>query len=653
MSLKLSHKITEIPGVGPKLAEKFTRLNIRTIGDILNHFPTRYIDTSKIIPICDITKTEDIQTVKGELLKISNFKSKRGMKMTSATIADQTAKIDILWFNQHFLTRTLKPGQQIFISGTVDFSKKPQFISPLYEVAKKYKEPTHLARISPTYPQTEGLTSKIIRKIFKTLELEQELWAEIEDNLPEKIKLKNKLIDKREAYRILHFPESLEEIDKARERMAFGEMYAVIKKMQQQKKNQIKYHAPSIKNNKKLISDFLKELTFTPTAAQERSIDEVLSDLEKEVPMHRLLEGDVGSGKTLVAVCAALNCTSRNFQTAILAPTQVLAEQHYKTFVKFLPWLKEEFQLVTSTTKKAEPKKILIGTHAILHHSEELIKNLGLVIIDEQHRFGVKQRDFLSEFTKEFPDQKVPHVLTMTATPIPRSLALTLFGDLEISVIDEMPKGRIPVDTHLVPKSKRNDSYNWIRKQIKDGGQAFVICPLVEESEKLEVKSATEEYKRLANEVFPDLKVELLHGRIKPQEKEKILDDFKNKKFDILVSTAVVEVGIDIPNATVIVIEDAERFGLAQLHQFRGRVGRSDKKSYCLLFTESDSADAIERLNYFASTNKGLAIAEYDLERRGPGEVYGTKQAGIPDLKFASLMDIELISRVKRAIETI
>ncbi len=694
-----SSKITEIPGIGQSKAELFARLGIVKVKDLVEYYPFRYEDTTKITDIVDLIPSEDKQTVQGTIETIKNFRTRNGKKLTSATVADETGEIEILWFNQHFLVKILKPGRKVLLNGKVDGTSKLKLISPTYEIISDYYDPTHLGRITPVYPETKGLTSKFLRKILKDIDTHVGIKNFVKEKIPTEIVEEEKLLSKDETLKILHFPENMEDVRCARDRMAFEEIYEILEKVQKEKKKQAKYKAPQIKTERKLITHFLENLPFEPTKDQLQSINEILKDLEEEVPMHRLLEGDVGSGKTLVAIAATLNTVSQGYQVAVLAPTQVLAEQHYKTFIKFAPWAKDDILLVTGNTTKFEKRKtcgeqsrttkngkseprasksisssleprtsnlatILIGTHAILHQADNLLENLGLVIIDEQHRFGVKQRDFLTEFIKEWGVKtplirgedptgqggyrKLPHVLSMTATPIPRSLALTLYGDLEISAIEEMPAGRIPVDTHVVPEEKRSASYDWVRKQVKDGGQAFVICPLVEESEVIDVKSATAEFEKLSKKVFPDLKVELLHGRIKGEEKERILTDFKNQKFDILVSTAVVEVGIDIPNATVIIIEGAERFGLAQLHQFRGRVGRSDKKSYCLLFTNSESEDAVDRLHFFAKTQKGLEIAEYDLKRRGPGEVYGTKQSGIPDLKFANLLDLKLIKRVKK-----
>lgn len=651
MDISPTNRIEVLHGVGENTAKKFHRLGIQNIKDLLFHFPSRYEDTSKIKNITDLEATDELQTVQGKIISIKNIFTRNRKKLTTAKVADTTGGIEVLWFNQHFLTKILKLGTIVLLSGKYD-AKTKKLISPKYEPISEYREPTHLARITPIYPETKGLTSKFLRKIIKDLFTYTNIEKIAKEKLPKRILDENDLISLPEAMQFLHFPEKFDEVEKGKDRIAFGEIYNILKKVERQKQKQSKYKAEPILTNQKLVNDFLNNLTFKPTNAQIRCIDEVLEDIASERPMNRLLEGDVGSGKTLVAATAALNTLSNEFQTAILVPTQVLAEQHYKTFMSFLPWLEDEIALVTRNKKldASFKKKIVIGTHAILHQAYNLFDNLGLVVIDEQHRFGVKQREFLSEFVKNIGEKNkiLPHVLSMTATPIPRSLILTLYGNLELSIIDEMPEGRIPVETHVVPNAKRKASYEWIRKEVKKGGQVFVICPLVEESDKLQVKSVKEEYKRLSEKVFPELKVTLLHGKVKPAEKEKILIDFKNKKTDILVSTSVIEVGIDIPNATVMVIEDAERFGLAQLHQFRGRVGRSNKKSYCLLFT--DNGQALNRLQFFASTNEGLKIAEFDLKSRGPGEVYGTKQSGIPNLKFASLMDLDLIKRVKKSL---
>lgn len=659
MQIKPNDPISKLDGIGPQKVELFQKLGIKTIKDLLNHFPFRYEDTSKVITIENLQFIDEIQTIRAEIISIKNFYTKNGKKLTTAIVADNTAQVEAIWFNQHFLTQILRPGRKVLLSGKMDLSEKPKLISPKYELVWKSREPAHLARITPVYSETKGLTSKLIRKIFKDIDSFWGIEKLISETLPQKIIKQNGLISLPQAYKFLHFPQKKSEIEQGKKRMAFEEIYQILTKAESQRKNNVNLKSPKIKQNKKLVENFLKNLEFTPTHAQIRSINETLSDTEKSTPMNRLLEGDVGSGKTLVAMAAILNAISDNFQTVILAPTQVLAKQHFETFKQFTPWLKKDLALITADSKQQEKfkkEKIVIGTHAILYQAAELFENLGLVVIDEQHRFGVRQREFLTEFVKDLQqnkrkDVKVPHVLTMTATPIPRSLALTIFGEIEISVIDELPPGRIPIQTHVVPNEKRKASYKWIKEQVKQDGQIFIICPLIDASEKIQVKSAIAEYEHLSKNIFPELKIALLHGKIRSEEKNKILADFKNRQYDILVSTAVVEVGIDIPDATVMVIEGAERFGLAQLHQFRGRVGRSDKKSYCLLFTENESVKTLERLKYFASTNNGMNIAEYDLKRRGPGEVYGIKQAGIPELRFANIMDLELIKRVRKAIE--
>lgn len=646
-------KIESIPGIGPSTAKKFQKLGIKTVQDLLYHFPFRYEDTSKIIHISELIPSDDAQTIQCEIVSIKNIFTRNRKKLTSAKVKDagENSIIEVIWFNQHFITRVLKPGSSVLLNGKYD-PKTKKLISPQYEVISEHWDPLHLARITPIYPETKGLTSKFIRKTFNHLFSFENVEQIIQDEVETDILSKNQLISLSEAISKLHFPENEEDLRKGRERIAFDELYKILKRVEQQKKIKASYSSHKIPKNIEIIQNYLENLEFEPTNAQRRCINEVIEDMEKDRPMSRMLEGDVGSGKTLVASAVTLNAISNEFQTAILAPTQVLAEQHFKTFKDFLPWLEDEILLITGNTKKQsdKKKKIIIGTHAILHQAYDLFDNLGLVIIDEQHRFGVKQREFLTESikTKQRKNNFLPHVLSMTATPIPRSLILTLYGDLEISLLDEMPEGRIPVQTFLVPESKRADSYKWVQEEIGRGGQAFVICPLIEESEKLQIKSVKKVYDNLSTKVFPNLKIALLHGKVKPNEKEKILRDFKNKQYDILVSTSVIEVGIDIPEATMMIIEDAERFGLAQLHQFRGRVGRSDKKSYCLLFTNSDQAQ--ERLQFFASTNDGLEIAEYDLQSRGPGEVYGIKQSGIPDLKFANLMDLDLIKRVRESL---
>jgi len=649
MVLKPNLSVSFLPGVGEKVEIKLNRLGIFTIKDLLEHYPFRYEDTTNVVEIADLEPSSNPQTIAIELVSIKNFYSRNGKQLTEAVVADQTASMKVLWFNQHFLTRILKPGKNYLLSGKLNDQKTPTLLSPKYEFLKDDFESDSAGSITPIYPETEGISSKFIHKLIKTVLKYTSISELLKEDIPKTKIAKAVIMQRGEAVKGLHFPTDLEGVEEAKNSIAFREIYAILKDVQKLKKERERFKAQVVPTNTELVDKFLDELPFKPTKDQLTTIKEINEDLGTESPMNRLLEGDVGSGKTLVAMAAILNIVSNDMQAAIIAPTQVLAEQHYKTFAEMLPWLLEEIELVTGNSKPSVfQKKIIIGTHAVLHQAQKLFNNLALVIIDEQHRFGVKQREFLTEYMKTTQqNEKVPHILSMTATPIPRTMVLTLYGDTDLSVIKTKPKGRIPVDTFMVSENKRNDSYNWISEQVQNGGQVFVICPLVEESDKIQVKSAKAEFERL-KDVFPDLKIELVHGKVKPVEKEKILQDFKDQKFDILVSTAVVEVGIDIPNATVILIESAERFGLAQLHQFRGRVGRSDKKSYCLLFTESDTAQ--QRLEYFSNHNDGLKIAEFDLQNRGPGEVYGTKQAGIPNLKFANLLDLEFIKWVKEFV---
>jgi len=732
----LSDPVTTIPLVGKNYANRLKKLGIETIEDLLHHYPFRYEDFSQFRKISELRAGETV-TIKVQVLKIENVYTKYGKRLTKAVVADETGELRVVWFNQPYLIRNIKRGDLINLSGRLsEFDRKPAFVSPEYEIlnASNLKSKTiHTGRLVPIYPETHGITSKWLRsRINVAIQPFNHLAIEEIEFLPDEVRARHNLVDLKSAINQIHFPRNQTEIDEAKKRLAFDELFlmqlqALKRRADWQKKPLAKKF--SILNFQFSIQKFIDSLPFKLTNAQTRAIDEILKDLSKDVPMNRLLEGDVGSGKTIVATVAIYATYLNGFQSALMAPTEVLAEQHYKTISELLePFgVKVALRTGSHTRMSANEKRmkankrildhscklakdslkfacpnVIIGTHALLFDNIKFSK-LGLVVIDEQHRFGVEQR---GKLLKKAGEGRVPHLLTMTATPIPRSLALTLYGDLDLSVLDEMPPGRKKVITWVVPNHKRQAAYNWVRKQIlqskarrptpeeatvkasgeklesskettlagtiSDGGsrlgtktqpsradegvgrglntQAFVICPLIEESKAetmQSVRAATAEFERLSKEVFPDLKLALLHGKVKPKEKNKILTDFKNGKYDILVSTQVVEVGIDIPTATLMIIEGAERFGLASLHQLRGRVGRSDRQSYCLLFTESKSPRALNRLKAMEELNDGFKLAEIDLKMRGPGEIYGVKQHGLMHLKIASLSDVKLIETTR------
>jgi len=645
--MKLTDSVTAIPLIGEKYQKLLKKLDIKTVEDLLYHFPFRYNDFSNIKKISELL-VDETATVYGSIESIKNIFTKNRKKITKAMLTDETGKMELVWFNQFFLTKSIKAKSSVGISGTVEnMDGKLAFLSPEYEIVKG-QTPTHTGRLTPVYPETRGITSKWLRsKIKKTLDFYKE--ADIEF-LPQKILKDRNYPSLNTSLNFIHFPNSQKDIEQSLKRFGFEELFLLNLKSQQRKKSwQGRELAQKIdlpQNIKKTVDTFVQKLPFKLTNAQTKVSEQIINDLTKLKPMNRLLEGDVGSGKTIVAAIALL-ITALNKRQAILAvPTELLAAQHYTTLTNLFEHFGIEIGLLTSSKKiNNQSCQILIGTHALLY-SKINLQNLALVIIDEQHRFGVEQR---AKFLQTIETSKTPHLLTMTATPIPRSLALTIYGDLDLSVIDELPKKRKKVTTWLVPSKKRDGAYNWIKEKIaKERAQDFVVCQLIEESEAesmRNVKSAKEEYEKL-KKIFSDFSVGLVHGKVKTKEKDKIMQDFKEKKYDILVATPVVEVGIDIPNASIIIIETAERFGLASLHQLRGRVGRSGIKSYCLLFSDSFYASQ-NRLKYMAEIHNGIKLAEIDLKFRGPGDAFGTHQHGILKLKVADIFNTKLLAESK------
>ncbi len=641
MKLNLETPLSQLPRIGKKYFKKFHRLGLNTVRDLLYHFPHRYDDFSNIIPInkLELHKTATIQ---GEILDIKSMQTfRRRMTLIEAIIQDKTGSIKAIWFNQCFIAQILKKGQQVSLSGKLKFGPKGHYISnPSYEALYQNKfgtELVHTARLVPVYPETAGISSRLIRYALK---LSLPSINQIKEFLPLEIIKNQNLFPLRTALKEIHFPKNKTSAKKARNRLAFDELFLIQLSVIRQKRALQKQTTKSIAFNKKLVQSFVKSLPFKLTNSQKIAIWDILQDIAKPIPMNRLLNGDVGSGKTVVAATAALEVAKTGSQVAFMAPTEILAQQHFKEISKLLKGFKLKIGLLTGSEKKfSKDTDIVIGTHALIQKGV-MFRDLTLVIIDEQHRFGVKQRATLQ--------QSVPHFLTLTATPIPRTLALTIYGDLDISLLKELPKGRQKIITKIVAPTNREKAYEWIRQQIKQGRQAFVICPLIEESEKLEVKSVTQEYEKLTKEIFPDLKIAMLHGRMRPKEKEEIMTNFKDKKTDILVSTSVVEVGIDVPNATVMMIEGSERFGLAQLHQFRGRVGREKHQSYCFLFTDNPARITQARLKALLKCENGFELAEKDLKIRGPGELYGVRQSGLPDLAMANLGNLPLVEQTRK-----
>lgn len=646
--VSLKTNIRSLPGIYKRYASPLEKLGIITFEDFLYHIPFRYDDYTLVSKI-GMVQPGEVVTIRGKVMGIKNQYTRGRFTIQRAKIQDETGNIEAVWFNQPYLTKNINEEDSISLSGKVDFKAgKLQIGSPDYEVGETNF--IHTGRLVPIYPETRGVSSKWIRRQVSMILSDNAF--EIKDFLPTEIRNKNKLEGLLESLQKIHFPDNLDDVEHAKKRLGFDELFttqlsANLRRMQWNKK--LKSEPFEIEKFKKQTDKFIKSLPFKLTGAQLRTVNEIFLDLGKDKPMNRLLEGDVGSGKTVVAAVSMYLGFLNGFQSVLMAPTEILANQHYATISTLLEPFKIKVGFATGSKKASlDDFDILVGTHAVINEKINF-KKLGLIVIDEQQRFGVEQRGILRKKGNN------PHVLTMTATPIPRTIALTLYGDLDLSILDEMPKGRLEIKTWLTPNNKRADAYDWIKKQIDTiHSQVFIICPFIKESETMQtIKAATKEFESLQKVIFKKYKVALLHGKLKAKEKEEILSDFKNKKYDILVATPVVEVGIDIPNADLIIIEAAERFGLSQLHQLRGRVGRNDRQAYCLLFTESKSPATLERLRAMEKTNVGAQLAELDLKMRGPGEIYGTKQSGINYLKVASFSDFDLIQTTRREAERI
>jgi len=823
-TMNLQTSISQFPKIGKATVKKLEKLGLKNCLNALHHYPFRYEDWSKIISIQEL-KNKRFGTIKAKINSLVSHKTtRRWIVVTEALVSDKTGSIKVVWFGQFYLNKILKPGKEIYLAGKVenDLAFGLQMVSPSYEFPQKQKAPIHLGRLVPIYPTTENISQKQLRILIKSI---LPLAEKIDDWLPDETKNQNQLMNLSVALEQIHFPGSQNLLDRAIHRLKFDELFLIQLQTQILREKLKKQKAPIIKNDLSKIKKFINQLPFTLTPSQKKSAWEIIQDLEKDKPMNRLLEGDVGSGKTVVAAMAILNTILNNYQVAYLAPTEILAQQHFNNISQLLKKWPIKIGLFTRESKKSKKDEkiskikmiekinsgefdLIIGTHAILQENVNF-KNLGLIIVDEQHRFGVQQRALLAargqtqtetqtnadtqvqadaENNKEtflyqeltynirkcifnvrkkiglghkeiiyqkaleeefknnnidFEKEKIinikykniklgiykpdfiienkiilelkalpfignlekrqvwnylkgsscklallvnfshrdaeikrivydiarpresassqrqsaislPHFLSMTATPIPRSLALTLYGDLDLSIIDQMPPGRKPVIIKIVKTREKNQVYEFIKEEIKNGRQAFVVCPLIDPSDKLGVKSVKQEYERLDKEIFPDLKLAMLHGKLKAKEKDKIMLDFLANKIQILISTTVIEVGIDVPNATMMLIEGSEKFGLAQLWQLKGRIGRSDIQSHCFLFPENPSEKARTRLSAMLNAKNGFELAEKDLEIRGPGELFGLKQSGYLDcLKIARLSDTQIIKEAQEAIKKI
>ncbi|OHA66728.1 MAG: ATP-dependent DNA helicase RecG [Candidatus Wildermuthbacteria bacterium RIFCSPHIGHO2_02_FULL_45_25] len=675
--MNLSAPISSIPRVGPAYEKKLHKLGIHTIRDMLFHFPRTYEDWSVITPIENVTEGKS-WCVCGEILEIKQIRTyKKGMSFVNAVLQDTTGAIKVRWFNQPYLADTLKNQDKVCLAGKVMRDKEGIYLaSPAFEKLKEGESPfehlTHTGRIIPIYPETTGVSSRWIRSIIKMILAKH--GKDIQEILPPRILQERGLSPLAPSLWSIHFPTSLQEAKHAEKRFAFEELFYILLFILSERKKIARVKAPVIPLDTDLMQRFTKKLKFQLTDDQKKSAWSILKDMEKPRPMNRLLQGDVGSGKTVVSAMAALSAVKQGYQVALLAPTEILAQQHFKTIAELLTPFKITIGLLTGKSDRfISPKlphdyieisqkklleriqaneiEMLVGTHSLITDKVKF-DNLALVIVDEQHRFGIKQRAALLKRST-----LIPHLLSMTATPIPRTLAMTIYGDLDLSLIAQMPKGRKQIITKVIAPEDRPKAYKTIEQEIEKGRQAFVICPRIERTEKtppqLEIKTVKEEHERLSREVFPDLRLAMLHGKMPAKEKELAMRKFKAGKFDILVSTSVVEVGVDIPNATIMFIEGADRFGLAQLHQFRGRVGRGKHQSYCFLFSESANRTGIKRLRALEKSASGFELAETDLKLRGPGDFAGAKQWGMPDFAMQQLTNLQLVQEAREAAKQI
>ena len=634
--MDLDSSVTELKYISDKYSNKLKILNISTLKELITFFPRDYTDSTDISKISDIA-FEDTYTIKAQVKNFSNISLKNKKSLQNLEVFDESGNLKVQFFNQPFLKQNLKVGDTYFFNGKSRIKgNKIIFYPSSFEIIKANQENIHIGRITPEYRLTSGVTKKWLRSRIKSL---IDLIEEKKIKIPtDSILIKEDSL--KECLKEIHFPSSKNSYKKAKEILSLLEMANVHLKIKKEVwRTKTKSFFP--KNSYKSTEKFLKSLPFKLTNDQQKTITNILNALKNKQRVNYLIQGDVGSGKTVIAFLFAYIFAKEKKQVAILAPTTVLAKQHYDNAVKTFNNIEDiDIELITSENKNTRNSLLLIGTTAILNRKKELINDLALLIVDEQHRFGVIQRNELLETKNEYT-----HFINMTATPIPRTITELFFKDVSLSLIKTKPKGRKRIKSFLVPPEKREDSFDWISAKIEEGNQVYWVCPLIEENDAKFTKSV-ETVKNELNKKIPGVSTKILHGKMKPKEKQDVMKQFKNNEFSVLVSTTVIEVGVDIPNATIMVIENGERFGLAQLHQIRGRVGRSHKQSYCFVFTDPEiNPEAKERLEFFVKTADGLKIAEFDLKNRGPGEVYGNKQSGIPDLKIANLMDLKLIKK--------
>jgi ATP-dependent DNA helicase RecG len=651
--MQLSSRLEEVKGVGPAIGAKFAQLGLKTVQDLLFYFPRRYDDYSQIQTIKALQP--GTVTIKAQIKQVRGRYVRRGMHITEAVASDESGSVRLVWFNQPYRATQTKPGSDYYITGVFGLSHQRLVItSPAMELVSDF--PVSTARIVPIYRETKGLNSGQIRRVLKNV-------IPMVDVLPESLPLwilkDQKLVGRAQALHQVHFPDNQDDLDEARERLGFEEVFELTLAALLNKHQILKEKSLKIPFKEALAKEFVGHLPFTLTDAQKRAVWQMYLDMQKSHPMNRLLEGDVGSGKTVVATMVALMAMEQGFQVAFMAPTELLARQHAETIHKLLEPLGygDQVGLLVGSLKPAQKAlaqkhiadgtiRLMIGTQALIQEKVDM-KNLGLLIIDEQHRFGVEQRKELQKKAGH-----MPHVLNMTATPIPRSLALTLYGEMDVTVIDSKPSNRLPIYTELCSPHSRKQLYEKLKKELDSGRQMFVVCPLITDSSLLQARSAEQVYKELSERDFKQYRVGLLHGKLKADDKNHIMEQFVTHELDILVATTVIEVGVDVPNASVMLIENAERFGLAQVHQLRGRVGRSHHQGYAYLML-GDAKAPSKRLRALANTNDGFALAELDLELRGPGAIYGSFQHGALDLRIAKLTDVKLVARARKAAQAV
>jgi len=659
----LKTPVRYIKGVGPKKAESLSALGINTIEDIIYYLPSRYEDRSNFTRIRDLRIGEP-QTIRGRITTLGDKITRAGMRLFQMAITDQSGTVGAVWFRQPYLKNNFKVGDEVILYGKVELYERVQIIQPEYEIVKDGSADfIHIGRIVPIYSVTSELTQKYFRSL--TFAAISKFCKSVQERLPTCIMARQHMVDAKFAAHNIHFPANFEALEKAYRRIVFEEFFMLQLALAMRRKD-LKSKARGLGHSLggEVMEQFKKSLPFELTGAQKKAIADIERDMSSARPMNRLVEGDVGSGKTIVAAYALVLTVQNGFQGVIMAPTEILARQHFIGLSELLMPLGINVSLLVGGLDREKRDSIysdiregrvdiIVGTHAIIQESVEF-KRLGLAVIDEQHKFGVEQRAILKQ--KEY----IPHIMVMTATPIPRTLALTVYGDLDISIIKELPKGRKPIVTYWVDEKKRASMYKFAREELQKGRQAYIVCPLIEEGEgsrgrtqenlfNKDVQNATKMFDEIRKNIFPDFETGLLHGRMASKDKEKTMKDFKKGKIKILVSTVVIEVGIDVPNATIMIVENAERFGLSQLHQLRGRIGRGEHESYCILLADPKTDEARERLKAIEGTLDGFQIAEADLNIRGPGEFFGIRQHGLPEIRFGNILkDFDIMERARK-----